>query len=140
MISDFRRMTVGKLYILDLFVLDHPPWVILFQNDVDLDDPLILSDLVEANFSGYARVHPTWPAASDPGNGDAASLSPACVWTHDGGGTANTIYGIAVVNDDGGFGTVLIDVYKFPAAITMALAGDNISRQLRELQGQYPLV
>ena len=139
MISHFRDMPDGKLYLLDLLAVDHPPWVILFTNDADLESALTLDDLDEADFSGYARVHPTWPASSLTGGGDASSLSPACVWTHNGGPTANEVRGIALVNDAGGFGTRLIRCYKFPVPITMSTAGDNISRQVRLLQGQYPL-
>lgn len=139
MISNFIAPTQGRLYEQDLLFIAHQPWVILFQGPVDLSIATVLDDLDECDFSGYARVQPVWPASTDPGNGDAASLSPAIAFTHDGGPTANDVYGMAVVEDDGGFGTHLLRIYAFPVPISMESAGDNISRQIRMLTGQYPL-
>lgn len=82
-----------------------------------------VADYTEANFSGY--VGPTsvvWGAAfvngANQGEIDAAELT----WTHSGGGTANTVYGIYVTDSAGN----LCYAERFDAPVSMGSAGDKI--------------
>jgi len=138
--SDLIHPTQGRIYTLDRIVTDHAPWVILFTDPAVIDATTELADLTEATFSGYAREHPAWPAATDSGTGDAQSTSAFVTFSHNGGGVGNSIRGLALVEDDGGFGTHLLLAYLFPSPIGMNVLGDSISRQIRYLQGQYPLI
>jgi len=95
----------------------------LYKNDVTPSVATILADLTVANFSGYSNATLAWGTpfinGSDKGEMDASQLT----WTHNGGGTNNTIYGFYVVNDDE---TILIYAERFPAPILMDAIGAEI--------------
>lgn len=78
----------------------------LYQNDPTISNTSIAGDFTEANFSGYTawnfnQTGSTWPAASSPGSGQAHSVHADVDFTHDGGATANDIYG-AYITDSAG--------------------------------------
>lgn len=95
----------------------------LFKNDVTPTVATILANLTVADFSGYANATLAWGTpfinGSDKGEIDATQLT----WTHNGGGTSNTIYGFYVVN---AAETILIYAERFPAPILMGTSGAEI--------------
>jgi hypothetical protein len=95
----------------------------------------------ECTFSGYARVPVAFPAAAANGAGDSHSQSPTLTFTHNGGGNADNVGGLAIVVFDGsGISPIaLLLVKDFPAAIQMAAAGNTISRVIDWFVGQYPI-
>lgn len=72
--------------------------VILFTNDLTPSAATVFADLDEADFSGYSRVEPSWGSVSTGGDGRAVMTAAPAVFTHDGGGTANDIYGYAHID------------------------------------------
>lgn len=100
----------------------------LFKNDYV---PLVSSvngNFTEANFSGYASVALNdWNAAflndDDKGQIDADAAS----FTHNGGGTANTVYGAYVKNDAGD----VVYAERFDAPRVLSANGDSITYTAR---------
>jgi len=96
----------------------------LFKNDHVPAFTDTIADYTPADFSGY--VGPTalaWGSAfvngSDQGEIDALPVT----WTHTGGATANTIYGIYVLSSAGD----LIYAERFPAPLAITSIGDSIT-------------
>jgi len=104
----------------------------LYQNDFTPDEDTVLADLVEADFSNYARITPTWGAILPDAFGRAVSVADLATFSCDGLGVTNSIYGIYFVDDTAG---LLQFVYRFPDPISMALAGDTIPYRARLLDG-----
>lgn len=105
--------TGDDLFSLDLYQNNHVPAV----NDTN-------ASYTVADFSGYAQVtlNGFWGSPYINGNGQAEIDNVDATFTHNGGGTSNTIYGIYVSNASG-------DVQyaeRFPAPIVMASLGDTI--------------
>lgn len=83
----------------------------------------VFADITEANYSGYARQAPAYGAGAINGAGEAASAGPDLTFQHNGGGVANTIVAIFVLDTISG---KLTDVVLLAAAETFAAAGDKI--------------
>jgi hypothetical protein len=96
----------------------------LFKNNVVPSDASILSTFTEADFSGYAAASPTWSVATEVANKAQTNDSMPRVFSHSGGGTANTIYGYYVVSFAAPY---LLWAERFPAPITMSASGDTIT-------------
>jgi len=97
----------------------------LFKNNYTPINTTILSDLTEANFTGYSRITLTgWSAAAlDANNKAATSLGPQ-TFTCSGGATPNDIYGIFVLTSGG----ALLYAERNPAgAVTINTAGQTFS-------------
>jgi hypothetical protein len=106
------RLDGDTLKTLRLFKNDHVPAV----GDTN-------ANYTEANYSGYAsQALSTWNAAflnaDNKGEIDAAEKT----FTHNGGGTANTIYGAYVTNNAGD----VIYAERFDAPRVMSANGDSI--------------
>ena len=104
----------------------------LYQNDFTPDEDTVLADLVEADFSNYARITPTWSLVTPDAFGRATSIADLATFTCDGLGAVNSIFGIYFVDDTA---SLLQFVFRFPAPISMALAGDTIPYRARLLDG-----
>jgi hypothetical protein len=98
--------------------------LVLFKNNATLDGSTELSDLTPADFSGVEETDPALVfAPSTTAGGKAKSFAPSLTFTHDGGPTANTIHGYAVVYN----GAEYLWGEKFATSKSMALAGDSIT-------------
>ena len=105
-------------------LFDSGPYQIgLYKNDftpaVDSD----IGDITPANFSGYAGLQDLTSWASvvfiDP---RASATHADVVWTHDGGGTPNDIYGYYVVD---GSGNLAWAERNASAPVTISAAGQT---------------
>lgn len=83
-----------------------------------------MSDLTEATFSGYGRVHPTWSGLAIDANGNAKLVGTACTFTHNAGGTHNTVLGYFVTNESNG---TLYFSELFSAPITLNANGQFVT-------------
>jgi len=74
----------------------------LFKNDYTPIATTVLADFTEADFDGYARIVLSgWPAAALDANDKASTELAAQTFTKSGAVTANTIYGVFVLDDVG---------------------------------------
>lgn len=85
----------------------------LFQNNVTPTEDTVLTDLTEANFSGYAAANLDYSAASGIAAHVATATPTAVVFTRAAGATSNSIYGYYVTNQAG---TQLLWAERDPAA------------------------
>lgn len=95
----------------------------LFKNNHVPADTDTAADYTTADFSGYpGPVGLIWGSAfvndADQGEVDAAQVD----WEHNGGGTANLIYGVFVISGTGH----LVYAERFDAPISMAAPPDAI--------------
>jgi len=100
----------------------------LFKNDHVPDEADVNGSYTEANFSGYAsQALSTWNAAflndDDKGEIDADPKT----FTHNGGGTSNTVYGAYVTNNAGD----VIYAERFDAPRVLSASGDSITYTAR---------
>lgn len=95
----------------------------------------------QCDFAGYAPQGITWSSAVDNGAGDAHTFSPLVTFTRSTAGTAQLVGGLAVVAYDSGGTTpqALLLYADFATPVSMAAAGQTISRLIEWLQGQYPI-
>lgn len=70
----------------------------LFKNDFTPNNSTVLGDFTEADFSGYASVSQEFGAAYTSGLYAEIAATTDAVFTHNGGGTPNTIYGFYLVD------------------------------------------
>jgi hypothetical protein len=113
-------------------------FVYLAQNDFDETDPdLELGDLTQADFSGYSAVEVSAGTVTIDSNGDGQFVLAEATFSHNGGGTSNTIYGYYIRYAIDGSPASLLWVVKFAAPISMAIGTDVISRIFRAVMGQY---
>lgn len=96
----------------------------LFQNNITPDQDSVYATFTIATFSGYADTTPAMGAASTVSHKGKIVDGSARNFTHNGGGTANTIYGYYVV--DTGTSKVLW-AERFSSSQSMAANGDNIA-------------
>lgn len=97
-----KQPHVGNRAILDhvtnVSPLDYPLRLHLFKNAVWVDATVTLADLEECDFSGYAAQDIVgWQPAELAGIRDRASAA-AAVFLHNGGATANDVWGYYVTN------------------------------------------
>lgn len=99
------------------------PKLHLFKNDAEIDAETVLSDLTEADFSGYASQAITWSTTyTDPASGPGASDISTLTFSHNGGGTANTVYGWYMTMNDGT--ERLLAAVKYPSSKSFSSAVD----------------
>jgi hypothetical protein len=74
----------------------------LFKNNGTPNEDWTISDITPADFSGYAglQAFSSWNAATWT-SPRATATAADVVWTHNGGGTSNDIYGYYVVDGAG---------------------------------------
>lgn len=105
--------------MVDSAVLDN---LRLFKNNHVPTEADVVGDYTEANFSGYpGAVSPTWGTPFVNGSNKGEVDATLITYTHNGGGTANTVYGVYVVDGAG----VLVYAERFPAPYTMGSNGDT---------------
>lgn len=73
----------------------------LYRNDYTPVDASVLADFTEANFSGYAEQASGGYSFPLTVGGKAQTTGTPKEFTHNGGATANDIYGFYVVNNAG---------------------------------------
>lgn len=96
----------------------------LFKNDFNPVDGTILADFVEADFSGYAAITVNdWGAVFTDGAGTARTESTTKVFSHNGGGTSNSVYGYFFVAN----GKVMFAGRSDSAPVTMSSASHTFS-------------
>lgn len=116
---------VGENLVLEAIVNKTAPQDLvlkLFQNNVTPSEPSVAASFTEATFSGYAPIPLTgasWGAASA---GTIANIQRT--FTHDGGATANSIYGYYIVQATSG--TLLFAERDASAPFLLQNSGDNI--------------
>jgi len=133
-VADMVFVYDGKYETLKLIIDTHysiGTWR-LYQNDFTPDEDTVEADLVEADFAGYARITPAWDTIIPDAFGRATSLDALHTFACTGGGVTNSIYGIYFYDDTA---NLLQFVYRFPAPISMALAGDTIPFRGKLLDG-----
>lgn len=98
----------------------------LSKNDPGpITDDTALTDLVEADYNGYAAL--TSSAWSDPfqeSNGDTSILAPLLVFLKTAGGAFNTVFTVYCTLDIGAT-TYLLGVTRFAAGVSMVLGTDQ---------------
>lgn len=100
--------------------------VILFKNDVTVDDEVTWASLEECDFSGYERGLPAWGDIATGLDGRAVMLADALTWLHDGGDTMNDVYGAALIDGNPGLECIL-SIVKFGSPRSMNGIGDFIT-------------
>lgn len=121
---------VGELYILNAWISGVAPSnlsVHLYQNNYTPVDASVLGSFTEATFSGYADQAVTLGTAVEVGNKAKTTDISAHLFTHNGGATANTIYGYYVKDDTSG---VLVWAERFGSSQIMINNGDRITLTL----------
>lgn len=98
--------------------------IMLWKNDYTPDVTTEHSDLTDANFSGYAEQYLSLSSPTTTG-GVATMEAGSVTFTHNGGGTANTIYGYAVYIYSSPLPIWYIERFATPKV--MALNGDYIT-------------
>lgn len=106
----------------DLFVAG-PYQIGLYKNNFTPVDGSVIGDITPADFSGYAGLQdllswatPTWISPR------ASSTHANVVWTHNGGGTPNDIYGYYVVDS---LGDLAWAERNASAPVTISAAGQT---------------
>lgn len=84
----------------------------------------VLADITEATFSGYAIGTPTWVSFGIDANGNSDYAAAALTFTHNGGGTANTVIGYFVKDTASG---KLLFLEDFGAPVTLNTNGQFVS-------------
>ena len=99
----------------------------LFQNNVTISDSTTLGGLTEATFSGYAAIAlsgATWGAVTVTAHVASSVAVASQNFTHNSGGTANTIYGAYITDSTN---AVLLAAWNFASGpYVMANNGDEI--------------
>lgn len=103
------------------------------NNPGPADADLVIGDLTEATFPGYAQVDittPTWPAPTTNLSNEAESDGPTITFTASaGGGLPQTCYGVYVALNDGA-GEFLFAFGRFSPGKTVTNPGDTITVKL----------
>jgi len=100
--------------------------IILFQNNITVDEDTVFGDLTEATFSGYMSVTPTWGTPAIDGAGKASMTATPVVFAHNGGGTSNTIFGYAWV-DASVMDPKIIAANTLATPKSMSVLGDSLT-------------
>lgn len=82
------------------------------------------SDLTLADFSGYAVTTPTWATGTTDGNNKYNRVGTTSTFTHNGGGTSNTIIGYCVYDSAT---SKLLFYEDFGAPVSMSASGNTIT-------------
>lgn len=111
----------------------------LFKSNTVISGTSTYAGLTLANFSGYAEISLTSADFAAPGldGDDAICLSLLKTFTHDGGGTANIIYGLGIRSAH--VAPKLLYAKRFAAPLSLSVLGDFVPVQVRLREGQYPI-
>jgi len=109
----------------------------LFKNDFTPDADSVEADFTEADFSGYSSQNPTWNIVKNPTDERFEHERGVAKFVHDGGATANTIYGWYAIDTKAMDvnGTEITDVVaheRFAAPIVMSEDSDTIPVHLHK--------
>ena len=100
----------------------------LFLLPTTLTDSLTLAGITEASFPGYARITLSsahWPASSVAAHVASSTYGIPLVWICTGGSSAQTVYGLFVMD---GSGTYLLDAILFDSGpYVMVNNGDTVT-------------
>lgn len=110
----------------------------LFQNDISPDVDTVLTDFDDADFSGYASVTLTLSAIFRNGDDNAETVALLAQFAHNGGGTANDIYGWYLTNMAGGIEALVYCERFGDAPRVMDTLGDIINVTPSIAQGDCP--
>jgi hypothetical protein len=118
-----RLQTIGNL-------MHDPHNVFLFQNNITPTPSIVLADLVEATFDGYAPKANVQYGAAFLNDAGQAQITEDLVntWTMSGPVTPNTVYGYYITDAAG----ILVCVERFDQPQEMAGVGDTIQFISRE--------
>lgn len=97
--------------------------IVLFTAPTSFTRATVHGDLTLATFSGYTSEALTLSSVSINGDGKAEMTGDQVTFAHDGGGTANTVYGYAVTRY---IDSKLFWIELFEAPKEMAEEGDVI--------------
>ncbi len=117
----------GEVHLLDMLVGGTDMTGLhlrLYKNNLTPDQDTVLSDFTEADFSGYAQVSPSFGSASTVSHKGKIVDTSARNFTHNGGGTSNTVYGYYLVNS---FDNVCLWAERFSSSQVVAVSGDTIT-------------
>lgn len=119
-------MTEGRVCLLEqLRALDGVNWYVgLFQTALApaVGDTFALYNANKATYSGYAALNPAWAAAVAAAP-DGRITAPPVTFQHNGGGTANTVYGYYIYHATQ---NKVLFAESFATPKTMATAADRI--------------
>ncbi|MBV9075160.1 MAG: hypothetical protein JOZ10_16160 [Acidobacteria bacterium] len=123
---------VGRRALLDYLCSD-PGLAITFHlfknNPVPADADLLLTDLTEADFAGYAAITGVvFPGAVINGDLHGETLSPTQTWTTTGAGLPQTIYGAYVTVTISGAPKLLF-VRRFATPQVLSLPGETVNKK-----------
>lgn len=100
----------------------------LYKNNYTPVDASVLGSFTEADFSGYSAAVPSMGTQAEVANKCQVVDAMPRNFTHNGGGTSNTVYGYYVTKD---VGPDLLWAERFSAPVSMAASGDNIQITLK---------
>ena len=106
----------------------------LYKNDYTPTLAVVIGNVVECDYSGYAEVNTAgdWEAVQKDQDGKWSSMSANYIFSHSGGGVDNTVYGWYLVS-----GTSLLLIQRFDTPIQMENGSLPFSLQLdREAEDQ----
>lgn len=135
--ADMLAPSEGRLHLLDTLVADSTLRVELVKADFTNDESLTYASLTLADFSGYVYQVPSFGAGIINGDGNAESTAGTLTWTHDGGGTANTIYGVVISALTLSASREILLANKFDSPVVMGSLGASIARSFNMLIGQF---
>lgn len=102
----------------------------LFKNDYTPDQTSIFSSFTEADFSGYAAVDisSAWNAPTTVSHRGQINHADG-VFTHNGGGTSNTIYGAYVTFHNGSLSPsdYILWAERFDSSPVIGALGDSVT-------------
>lgn len=109
----------------------------LFKSDTTPDADTVEADLTEADFSGYASDNPSQAFFKNEADERFEHQNNAVVFSHNGGGTSNTIYGwyAKAGNARDATGALIDDIVaieRFASPINMSELGDSIRVHLHK--------
>lgn len=100
----------------------------LYKNNYTPVAGSVYSDFTSADFSGYAQETPSFGAATLVNGKGTITDSAARDFEHNGGGTANTIYGYYVVES---VANKILWAERFGSPVLLTVAGDKVTITLQ---------
>lgn len=103
------------------------------NNPAHADTAVVLADLTECDFPGYADFGTVGNLPSPPtlnGSNEAESDSPTLTWTRSSTGTAQTAYGLYITFTDSVSGARLFAWSRFGTPIVVTAGGDVIVKKV----------
>jgi len=97
----------------------------LFSNNVTINDASTIGSVVEAVFTGYSPIVPSWATPTLVG-GVPTRVGSTVTWTYSGGSTY-TVYGIFMTD---AANTVMLGAANFPAPVVLSVAQPSYSAQV----------